>query len=153
MGLFSRSKPEAPKTVFHDQNEILEEVKQFAIAEAPKSSTLTPHELYLLQQSGYEPIQVVFGNVVYSMGLRGLFRSFTQALYRGEMVDYSKLNEEARLLARNRMLAEATDLGADAVVGVEIHIRELYDFMEINATGTAVKRVSDPIKKEPVVSV
>ena len=37
--------------------------------------------------------------MLFIMGLRGVCRSFFQALKRGEMVDFSRLNEDARLLA------------------------------------------------------
>lgn len=129
---------------FHTQEQIESEIANFDFASSPSSTTLTPHELYLLRQSGYEPVQIVFGNVVYSMGVRGVFRTLVRAFNRGELFDYSQLNKDARLLARNRMVEEAKSMGADSVVGVRIDTKEFADFMEVVATGTAVRKVAEP---------
>ena len=40
---------------------------------------------------------------------------------------------------RNRMLKEAKELGADAVINCEFEIREYADFMEVVAMGTAIE--------------
>jgi len=153
--LWPKKKPEenTASITFHNTEEIEKEIKGFEIEKAPFSSTLTPNELYLLRKSGFEPIQVVFGNVVFSMGLRGVFRSFIQALKRGEMVDFSRLNEDARVLARNRMLKEAAEIKADGVVSVSFDIREYADFMEVVAIGTAVRKTTVADLPEPSVAV
>lgn len=132
------------KITFHTTDELEKEIEHFDAKSSPGSTTLTPHELYLLKQIGMEAVQVVFGNVVYSMGVRGLLRTVWRALSRGEMVDFSRLNKDARLLARNRMVDEAKKLGATLVVGVRIDTREYADFMEVVATGTACRKIDKP---------
>jgi uncharacterized protein YbjQ (UPF0145 family) len=127
---------------FHTVEELEEELKSFDYSTSPRSATLTPHEIYLLKQAGYEPVQIVFGNVVYSMGIAGLFRTVMRAFTRGEMFDFTRLNKDARHLARNRLLTEAQSLGATDVFGVFFDTKEYADFIEIIATGTAVKKVA-----------
>ncbi len=115
------------------------------------ATDLSPHDLYLLHQNGYEPLGYVVGVIVYSMGLRGLLRSVTRAFQRGEMGDFSRLNEIARDIAIERMQKKAEAFGATGVVGVHLNSREYADFIEVVATGTAVKRVSAPKSIEVVL--
>lgn len=124
---------------FHTLAQIEKEISELDLAQVT-STTLNPNDLFLMERIGLAPMQVVFGNVVYSMGLRGVFRSFVRALTRGEMYDFSRLNEDARLLARNRMLKAAQNLGATSVIGVVFAVREYADFLEVTAVGTAVRR-------------
>ena len=139
-----------------NQHSIEQIEKEIADGDASKirSTTLTPHELYLLEKTGYEPIRVVFGIVVYSMGTRGFFRTVRGLFVRGEMVDFSRLNADARRLALVRAHKAAELVGADAVFGVHIDVRELADFLEVVCTGTAVKRVRPAdTSADPVVGV
>jgi uncharacterized protein YbjQ (UPF0145 family) len=137
------SSQQTPQVQFHSTEELEKELTDFDYALSPHSATLSPHEVYLLKQAGYEPVQVVFGNVVYSMGITGLLRTVWRAFTRGEMYDFTRLNKDARQLARNRLLEEARMLGATDVFGVVLDTREYADFMEVIATGTAVKKVRE----------
>ncbi len=139
--MIEQDTPKQPKVI--DLEQLEQELKNINFSTYPKGMTLNPQELYLLQQAGYEPINVVFGSIVYSMGLQGILKSFRRALKRGEMSDFTKINQDARELARNRMLEKAMSLGATHVVSVGLHVNEWADFVEIVATGTAVKRVRD----------
>ena len=57
----------------------------------------------------------------------------------GEIRDYTKLMGESREQAIDRMVAEAQDLGADAIVGVKFSTSEVMDCAaEILVYGTAV---------------
>lgn len=150
---FKKNQPTEENIKFKDENELEQEIATFDPAQSPTSTTLSPHDLYLLLQCNKEPIQVVFGNVVYSMGVRGLLRSVFRALTRGEMVDFSRLNRDARELARNRMVESAKRMGATDVVGVKIEVREYADFMEVVATGTAVKPTNNTKEIPPQISV
>jgi uncharacterized protein YbjQ (UPF0145 family) len=94
-----------------------------------------------MRQMGYEPIQVVYGNFVYSMGLGGVFRSVRGAFSRGELPAFTRMNNDARVIARDRMLMSANVLGAHTVCGVEIEVKELADLLEVTCTGTAFRRV------------
>jgi len=109
MKLFGTNQ-EKPKVNFHNVEEIEAEINRSDLHTLPASTTLTPHELYLLQQLGYAPVQIVFGNVVFSMGAMGFLRTVFRAFSRGDMSDFSRLNSDARLLARNRMLEMANSV-------------------------------------------
>lgn len=116
------------------------------------TTTFDAHQVYLLRQSGFQPLRIVVGVIVYSMGIKGVMRSFLRAFNRGEMHDFSHLNQIAREIAIKRMNDEADLLGADGVIGAVLENREYADFIEVVATGTAVKKISEPIKQEVVVS-
>ncbi|GAC1437465.1 MAG: hypothetical protein NVSMB65_11740 [Chloroflexota bacterium] len=119
------------------------EMRAFDLAAAPRSTTFAAHDLYLLEQGGYSIVQVVFGNIVYSMGVKGLLRTVGRALRRGEMTDFTRMLNDAREIARNRMLGRAQELGATAVVGVTFETQEFADFLEVTARGTAVVKKGD----------
>ena len=57
----------------------------------------------------------------------------------GEISDYTKLMGESREQAIDRMVAEAKDLGANAIVGIKFSTSEVMDSAaEILVYGTAV---------------
>lgn len=120
--------------------QIESEISEIDLAIMPSSSTMPANELYLMQQMGYTPLQVVYGNVVYSMGMGGVLRSLRGALTRGELPQFTRMNNDARVIARDRMLKAATSLGAAMVAGVTIDVKELADLLEVTATGTAFKK-------------
>lgn len=120
------------------------EIGRIDLTHMPSSTTLPANELYLLHQMGYAPIQVVYGNIVYSMGMRGIFRSLRGAFQRGELPDFTRMNNDARVIARDRMLAAARAVNADMVVGVNIDVQELADLLEVTCTGTALRRAENP---------
>ncbi len=124
----------------HTVKDLDQEIANFHLAEKPHGTTLTAQELYVLERAGYEILNVVIGNIVYSMGLRGLLKTFSRAFTRGEMIDFTQMNRDAREIARNRMLEEAAELGATSVVGVIFETHEYADFLEITAIGTAIKK-------------
>jgi uncharacterized protein YbjQ (UPF0145 family) len=129
------------------------EIEGYDLEGGPSTTTMSANELYLIEQAGYEVLQIVYGNVVYSMGIRGIFRSLTRALTRGEMPDFTRMNNDARVIARNRMAQKARELGADKVVSVTIEVQEFADFLEVTTTGTAVKRRADWSRNEVPVAV
>lgn len=137
-------------TQINTLNELDREILDFDLAHAPHGMTLSAQELYMLLKAGYEPVQLVTGNIVYSMGLRGLTRTVTRAFKRGEMRDFTRMNQDARDIARNRMLESALALGATDVIDVMYEGKEYADFIEITAIGTAVRRVR-PLEEIEVV--
>src|SRR2546421_5938945 len=108
------------------------------------TSDLSGQEFWLVVDKGYQPLGLVLGNCVYSMGAVGGFLANLKGIMRGEVEQYSRLMYEARELALTRMQAEADDLGADGVVGVELKIDYMHDgeWMEVTAIGTAIKKVA-----------
>jgi uncharacterized protein YbjQ (UPF0145 family) len=107
----------------------------------PFTSDLTGQEFWLVLDKGYTPLGLVLGNCVYSMGAMGGLMAGLRGAAGGEVGQYSKLMYDARELALSRMQAEATRLGADGVIGVDLKIEYLHgnEWMEFTAVGTAVK--------------
>ncbi len=84
------------------------------------TSDLSGQEFWLVVDKGYQPLGLVLGNCVYSMGMAGsFFGNLKGNLVQGEVEQYSKLMYDARELALRRMQAEADALGADGVIGVD----------------------------------
>jgi uncharacterized protein YbjQ (UPF0145 family) len=81
----------------------------------------------------------VFGVVVRSRGLAGNLMAGLRSLGGGEITEYTQLLEEARRHAVDRMVANATVVGANAVVMMRFDSSEIGQTMsEIVAYGTAV---------------
>ncbi len=87
-----------------------------------------------------ENLGVCYGLVVRSMGLVGGVTSSFRALRRGEVNEYTRLLEDSRRHAIDRMCDNARLLDADAIVAVRFDSSEIGgQFTEIVAYGTAVK--------------
>jgi uncharacterized protein YbjQ (UPF0145 family) len=87
-----------------------------------------------------ENLGVCYGLVVRSMGLAGSVASSFKALRRGEVGQYTRLLEDSRRHAIDRLVENATLLGADAIVSVRFDSSEIgQQLTEIVAYGTAVK--------------
>lgn len=110
------------------------------------TSDLSGQEFWLVVDKGYQPLGMVLGNCVYSMGaFRGWLANLKGA-FRGEVQDVSRLMYDARELALARMQAEADALGADGVIGVDLRIDYLHggEWMEVTAIGTAIRYSGPP---------
>jgi uncharacterized protein YbjQ (UPF0145 family) len=84
-------------------------------------------------------IGVCYGLVVRSMGAVGSFAAGLKALRRGEVSQYTKLLEDSRRHAIDRMVENAGLMGADALIGVRFDSSEIgQQLTEIVAYGTAV---------------
>jgi uncharacterized protein YbjQ (UPF0145 family) len=81
----------------------------------------------------------VFGLVVRSRGLGGNIVASLRTIVGGEIHEYTQLLEETRRQALDRMVANATAMGANAVVMMRFDSSEIGQMMsEIVAYGTAV---------------
>ena len=104
------------------------------------TSDLSVSEYVLLNEAGFEPLGFVVGSSIYHIGIQvGRWNQnqeltvLTQAMY------------SARELAMSRMQAEAEQLGADGVVGVNLRAQSYVwgqGVLEFVATGTAVRALS-----------
>ena len=84
-----------------------------------------------------------FGVVVRSRGLGGNIAAGLRSLVGGEITEYTQMLEEARRHALDRMVTNATVMGANAVVMMRFDSSEIGQTMsEIVAYGTAV--ILDP---------
>jgi uncharacterized protein YbjQ (UPF0145 family) len=81
----------------------------------------------------------VFGVVVRSRGLGGNIMASLRSIAGGEITEYTSLLEDARRHATDRMVANATAMGGNAVVRMMFDSSEIGQTMsEIVAYGTAV---------------
>jgi uncharacterized protein YbjQ (UPF0145 family) len=91
--------------------------------------------------TGYRVEQVlgqVFGVVVRTRGLGGNIMAGLRSLVGGEITEYTSMLEEARRHATDRMVSNATSMGANAVVMMRFDSSEIGQTMsEIVAYGTA----------------
>jgi uncharacterized protein YbjQ (UPF0145 family) len=96
---------------------------------------------------GYKVREVkgqVFGVVVRSRGIGGNFMASIRTIWGGEIPEYTQLLEEARRHAVDRMVKNATQMQANAIVMMRFDSSEIGQTMsEIVAYGTAV--VVEPV--------
>ena len=87
-----------------------------------------------------ETIQLVKGSIVFSKNVvRDVFAGL-KTIIGGEIKGYSEMMSEARQEATDRMIREATMIGADAIVNVRYSTSALMaSAAEIIAYGTAVR--------------
>ena len=86
----------------------------------------------------------VFGLVVRSRGLGGNIMAGLRSIGGGEIHEYTSLLEDTRRQAIDRMVQNATMMGANAVISMRFDSSEMANTMtEIVAYGTAVVVVQD----------
>jgi uncharacterized protein YbjQ (UPF0145 family) len=92
----------------------------------------------------------VFGLVVRSRGLSGNLAAFFRSLFGGEIREYTELLEDTRRQALDRMVQNATLMGANAVLSMRFDSSSLGTTMsEIVAYGTAVVVEADASASTP----
>ena len=93
---------------------------------------------------------MVFGLVVRSRGLGGNVMAQLRSLGGGEIHEYTELLEDTRRQALDRLVQNATLMGANAVLSMRFDSSELAGTMsEIVAYGTAVVVVPDASAPPP----
>ncbi len=102
------------------------------------STAASGMELYCQLDAGYQPIRFAMGNVAYALGLgRGLMGS-VRTLGAGEVKEFSQMYNHIRHLALDRLRAEALELGANAVIDVNVRLHPWgASSVELLLTGTA----------------
>lgn len=91
-----------------------------------------------------EAIGLVRGTVVYSKNFGKDFMAGLKTLVGGEIVGYTEMLNEARAIATKRMVDQAEELEADAIVNIRYSSSALMQgAAEIVAYGTAVKILGD----------
>ena len=92
----------------------------------------------------------VYGLVVRSRGLGGNIAAAVRSLAGGEIKEYTQLLEDTRRQAIDRMVQNATVMGANAVISMRFDSSELGSTMsEIVAYGTAVVVQPDASAPQP----
>jgi uncharacterized protein YbjQ (UPF0145 family) len=88
----------------------------------------------------FEALGMVKGTVVQSKNIGRDFMAGMKTIVGGEIAGYTEMLKEARQIATKRMVDEAEQLGADAIVGVRYASSSVMQgAAEILAYGTAVK--------------
>ncbi|MBX4265708.1 heavy metal-binding domain-containing protein [Clostridium estertheticum] len=92
--------------------------------------------------TGYKVLEVkgqVFGLIVRSRGLGGNLMAGLRSLVGGEIHEYTAMLEDARKQALDRLVKNATVMGANAVVMMRFDSSEIGQNMsEVLAYGTAI---------------
>ncbi|WP_137862639.1 MULTISPECIES: YbjQ family protein [unclassified Sphingomonas] len=89
----------------------------------------------------------VFGVVVRSRGIGGNISASLRSIVGGEIPEYTRLVEDARRHAIDRMVANAHAMGANAIVMMRFDSGEIAQAMnEVVAYGTAV--ILDPAPQD-----
>jgi uncharacterized protein YbjQ (UPF0145 family) len=106
------------------------------------TSDLSINEFLLIGEVGFEPLSLVVGTSMYHLGIQVArwgqsqeLNVLTQAMYLG------------REAAMQRMVAEASAVGADGVVGVRLTLNMFQggqEVMEFMAVGTAIRSTTNP---------
>jgi len=106
------------------------------------TSDLTAEETWNITKLGYVPQKLVLGTSVYSLGLVGGFMASLKNLVKGEISELTNLIYGAREESLKKVQAQATEIGADDVLGIKTYIYDLGNgLIEFLAIGTAVKKM------------
>jgi uncharacterized protein YbjQ (UPF0145 family) len=112
----------------------------------PFTSDLSGQDFWTLVQAGYAPLGMVMGSCVYHIAHQRLGQKMAIMGANTEIVQFTEALYEARELAMTRMQAEAEQLQAEGIVGVQLlslphqwggHTTEFF------AIGTAVRPIRD----------
>lgn len=88
----------------------------------------------------FEMLGLVRGGTIQSKHIGKDILSGFKTIVGGELKSYTEMMNEARAIATKRMVAEAEQLGADAVVNIRYASSSVMDgAAEVIAYGTAVK--------------
>lgn len=86
----------------------------------PFTSDLSGQDFWTLVQSGYAPLGLVMGSCVYHIAHQGMMRALGNVGTNTELPQFTEALYDARELAMGRMQAEAEQLSAEGVVGVQL---------------------------------
>lgn len=85
------------------------------------TSELSGQDFWTLLQAGYRPVGMVMGNCVYHIAHQTFGQWFKTSGQNVEMTNFTQGLYDARELAMERMQAEAKELQAEGIVGVDIY--------------------------------
>jgi uncharacterized protein YbjQ (UPF0145 family) len=117
----------------------------------PFTSDLSGQDFWTLVQAGYAPLGMVMGSCVYHIAHQRGFAALGNVGRNVEIPQYTEALYDARELAMSRMQAEAEELHAEGIVGVQLlslphkwggHTTEFF------AIGTAVR----PLRADHIIA-
>lgn len=112
----------------------------------PFTSDLSGQDFWTLIQAGYAPLGMVMGSCVYHIAHQRFWQAMGNVGQNVEITQFTEALYDARELAMSRMQAEAEQLQAEGIVGVQLlslphrwggHTTEFF------AIGTAVRPLRD----------
>jgi uncharacterized protein YbjQ (UPF0145 family) len=112
----------------------------------PFTSDLSGQDFYTLLSAGYRPLGLVMGTCVYHVAHQGLSGWFSRVGRNAEMPNFTQALYDARELAMERMQAEGEAVGAEGIVGVQLHEGShgwSSHVIEYFAVGTGVTAISE----------
>jgi uncharacterized protein YbjQ (UPF0145 family) len=86
----------------------------------PFTSDLSGQDFWTLIQAGYAPLGMVMGTCVYHIAHQRFFQAMTNIGQNVELPQFTEALYDARELAMSRMQAEAEQLDAEGIVGVQL---------------------------------
>ncbi len=93
-----------------------------------------------LQGCNYEEMGVVTGSTIQSKNFVSDFGQGLKSIVGGELKSYTGMMEKAREKATRRMVDQAVQMGADAIIGVRYTTNSIMaQAAEVLVFGTAVK--------------
>jgi uncharacterized protein YbjQ (UPF0145 family) len=118
------------------------------------TSAGSAQELYCHMDAGYAPLHHVFGNIAYNVGVGGGILGSLKSLGRGEIKEYSDIFNATRHSALARIVAQAKEGGANAVVGIRTSVMIWHGMHEMLMTGTSARNpaLPDQYLNDPVTS-
>jgi len=111
----------------------------------PFTSDLSGQDFWSLLHAGYRPVEMVMGSCVYHVAHQGLLKGLSNIGQNVELTNFSQALYDAREIAMERMQNEASEAGAEGVVGVDLHEGShnwAPHVIEFFAIGTAVVPIS-----------
>lgn len=87
----------------------------------PFTSALSGQDFWTLLHAGYRPLEMVMGSCVYHVARRGPLSTLGSIGQNVELTNFSLALYEAREIAMERMQTEASQAGAQGVVGADLH--------------------------------
>src|SRR5579872_7518829 len=120
-------------------------------ANKPFTSDLSGQDFWTLMQAGYAPLGMVMGSCVYHIAHQRFWQAIGNVGQNVELPQFTEALYDARELAMSRMQAEAEQLAAEGIVGVQLlalphrwggHTTEFF------AVGTAVR----PLRADHVIA-
>jgi uncharacterized protein YbjQ (UPF0145 family) len=121
-------------------------VSRRTAAGKPFTSDLSGQDFWTLLRSGFAPISLVFGNCVYHVAHQSFGQWFKTIGQNTEMPNFTQALYDARELAMERMQTEGMHVGAQGIVGANIH-ESTHSWnshvIEFLAVGTGIVSTSD----------
>jgi uncharacterized protein YbjQ (UPF0145 family) len=102
------------------------------------TSDLTIDEVLLVEEVGFEPIDLVMGSSYFHIGWQNALWTTNM-----ELGDITRMMHQARRVAIDRMVHHAAQVRADGVVGVRLELEREGHNAEFTVIGTAVRRRTD----------